>query len=179
MAKIVLRGREYEKKMLTGAYSRYADLYRNSIIAALRQIGVKEDNVKIDIEPAAFRKAPASVSWYLDGRHLHYSCNKCGKYVENLYLVLSVIKYNVDAVVSGELPIAEFFEEFMEEEDIHASRKEARLELGLAEDTDDFELITKTYKTLAKQHHPDMANGDENKFKAINKAHKTLKRELT
>ena len=40
------------------------------------------------------------------------------------------------------------------------------------------DLINKKYKELAKEHHPDMPGGNTEKFKAINHAHKTLKREL-
>ena len=34
------------------------------------------------------------------------------------------------------------------------------------------------YKELAKKHHPDMPSGNLEKFKEINNAHKTLKKEL-
>jgi len=40
------------------------------------------------------------------------------------------------------------------------------------------DLISKKYKDLAKKLHPDMETGDIDKFKAINRAHKMLKREL-
>ena len=42
----------------------------------------------------------------------------------------------------------------------------------------DMGLINKKYKVLAKEHHPDMPMGSTEKFKEINNAHKTLKREL-
>ena len=41
----------------------------------------------------------------------------------------------------------------------------------------DLDEINKKYKELAKEHHPDKGGNTED-FKAINKAHKMLKREL-
>ena len=38
--------------------------------------------------------------------------------------------------------------------------------------------IDKKYKVLAMKYHPDMPDGNLEKFKAINNAHKMLKREL-
>ena len=45
-------------------------------------------------------------------------------------------------------------------------------------DGENLEDINKKYKVLAKDAHPDMSNGDTERFKAINHAHKILKREL-
>jgi hypothetical protein len=179
MTKIILRGKEYEHAAINGIYGRLAVQYRNNIITSLRKLGVKEDNVKIEIPRMPFKKELASASWYLEGRHLYYSCNRSTSYAGNLHLVLKVIEHHVTEVLSDTMTLNDFYEEFEEDPEVETSRKDARAELGLPEDADDFELITKTYKRMAKDHHPDMANGDEARFKAINKAHKILKRELT
>ena len=50
--------------------------------------------------------------------------------------------------------------------------------LEVDKETLDLNLINEQYKSLAKEHHPDMPNGDMEKFKQINNAHKILKREL-
>ena len=42
----------------------------------------------------------------------------------------------------------------------------------------DFEVISKKYKELAKNCHPDMPEGDHVLFQKINAAHKLIKKEL-
>ena len=59
------------------------------------------------------------------------------------------------------------------------ARKAARVTLGLAENENDIEVINKAYKAMARDLHPDMESGDIDKFKLVNNAHKTLKRELS
>ena len=43
----------------------------------------------------------------------------------------------------------------------------------------DFEVITKKYKALARKHHPDMPTGDHTLFQKINAAHKLIRKELS
>ncbi len=50
--------------------------------------------------------------------------------------------------------------------------------MGVSQNELDLMIIDKKYKSLAREHHPDMPTGDANKFKIINEAHKTLKKEL-
>jgi hypothetical protein len=179
MAKIVLRGKEYEQIAISGTHGRLAVQYKNKIISVLHKLGVRNDDVKIEIPAVAFKKEPASASWWQEDRHMYYSCSKGRNYAENLHLVSRVIERYVNEVLDETIPIEEFFEEFHEKSDVDTARKEAREKLGLPEDTDDFELVNKTYRKMVKEHHPDTANGDEDKFKDINNAHKVLKRELT
>ena len=68
---------------------------------------------------------------------------------------------------------------FREDKDVDNKRKEAREFFGVAPDLNDLEIITKKYKDMAKELHPDMPTGDTEKFKQLNIAHKILKRELT
>ena len=56
-------------------------------------------------------------------------------------------------------------------------RKEARKLLGVDENCTDLDEINKKYKEPAKECHPDKG-GDTEKFQALNRTHKTLKREL-
>ena len=100
------------------------------------------------------------------------------KYAENLYVVSKVIEYHVNALVHEEINITEFIKTFSEKDDIEKQRKSARELLGIDEDCLDITIINKKYKILAKKYHPDMSGGDLEKFKAINNAHKMLKREL-
>ncbi|MAG61136.1 hypothetical protein CL619_05085 [archaeon] len=72
----------------------------------------------------------------------------------------------------------QFLNEFSEEDDIEEQRKKARALLGVNEKCVDLEEINKAYKKLAMHHHPDRPEGSHEKFKAINNAHKILKREL-
>ena len=72
----------------------------------------------------------------------------------------------------------DFIEEFREDDGLEEKRREAREFFGLDYTTNDFELVDKKYKELAKSLHPDMPNGDVEKFKQLNHHHKILKREL-
>ena len=89
-----------------------------------------------------------------------------------------MIELEVAALLNGEKTEDEFFRGFTEEEDVEKRRKDARELLGVSEDCMDMDLINSQYKRLAKECHPDMEGGSTDKFKALNTAHKILKREL-
>ena len=84
----------------------------------------------------------------------------------------------MNALLSGQKTAEEFIRDFSEDKDIKDKRKEAREILGVAHDATDLDQINQNYRELAKKHHPDMPEGNPEKFKEINLAHKTLKREL-
>ena len=84
----------------------------------------------------------------------------------------------VSALLNKQKTVDEFIHEFSEDTDIAKQRKEARELLGVDANSTDMALIDKKYKELAKELHPDKPNGDTEKFKAVNRAHKILKREL-
>ena len=178
MAKLKIKGHEFNSVIASDSFQRRSVQYRNKIIDTLRKIGLTEDDVDVPVEAAAMKKAPASATWYFEGYHLHYSYQASGKFVDNLYVVFKIIELEVNALLNEERTINEFISEFSEDKDVKKQRKEAREALGVSHDTTDLGIIDKKYKELAKQHHPDMPDGDINKFKAINRAHKILKREL-
>ena len=178
MATIKAKGHEFNSFQVKDSFSRRAVQYRNTIIATLRKLDLTEDDIDIPADIFAMKKAPASASWYMDGHFLYYSYNAFSKYVENLYVVSKVIEFEVNALLEERQTVEEFLSKFSEDKDIEDQRKEARKVLGLDLETRDLDLINKKYKVMAKEHHPDMPNGNLEKFKAINKAHKTLKREL-
>ena len=178
MEKLKIKGHEFNGFIVRGSPTRRAVQFKNNIIDTLRKIGLTEDDADISEEPLAMKKAPASASWYLDGHHLFYSYNGASKFVENLFVVSKIIELEVAALLSGKKTLRDFITEFSEDKNIKDKRKEARKVLGLEENALDLEEINKKYKELAKEFHPDMPNGNMEKFKAINHAHKTLKREL-
>ena len=178
MTKLKIKGHEINAIIAKDSYRRRAVQYRNKIIDTLRKIGLTEDDTDVPVESAAMKKAPASATWYFEGHRLYYSYTSSGKFVDNLYLVLKVIELEVNALLNEKKTVNEFISEFSEDKDVKKQREEARDALGVGQDTIDVGLIDKKYKELAKQHHPDMPDGDVNKFKAINRAHKILKREL-
>ncbi len=179
IAKITVKGYEFEAVSITDSFNRRAMQFKNKIITSISRLGLTVDDVDIELEPNGIKKAPASVSWFFDGWHLHYSHNSRNKYVENLYVVFKVVDFNITALIEGRMTIDDFLKEFSEDIDIAKKRKEARVALGLDHDVNDLNVIDKAYKNLAKKHHPDTETGDAEKFKEINRAHKMLKRELT
>ncbi len=177
MAIIKAKGHEFET-FIVDSFSRRAIQFMNHIIAALNALGVPESQLDVPMEKFALKKAPASVLWFMDGHRMYYSYEAAPKFVENLYVVSKVIALEVDAVIHKRKTMQDFISEFSEEEDVEEQRKEARELLGVSHDTKDLDAINKKYKALAKEHHPDVSTGSLTKFKAINRAHKILKREL-
>ena len=173
-----IKGITFKKFIVKDSFNRRAQQFKNRIIEALRKLGVHEDQTDIPMPQYALRNEPAYAEWYMDGYRLYYDHSLSKKYVENLYVVAQVITHYVEAVLNEEKTIQDFIEEFYEDDEVEEQRKEARELLGLDEDETDMEIIDQRYKELAKEHHPDTATGNVDKFKAINKAHKILKREL-
>lgn len=175
MIKITLKGHEISTLTIRDSFQRRTVQYQNNIIASLQKLGVKENDIDIPLK-MGLQKVQASVSWYLAGRHLFFS-HTGSSFVENLYLVSKVIELEVNVVLSEEKSFEDFLSGFAEDHNILTQRKEARKLLGVTADIIDIEIVNRKYKLLAKSHHPDMG-GDLEVFKAINNAHKMLKREL-
>lgn len=178
MARITVRGHEFNGLIIKDSYDRRALQFKNTIIATLQKIGLTENDMEIVLPKIARLRAPAAASWYFDGKNMYFSYNGAPTFVQNLYVVLKVIEAEVAALSKGEKTTEEFVRDFMEDRDIEKQRKEARKILGVPENCIDMELINKSYKEKAKQLHPDVNGGDAEKFKQINNAHKMLKREL-
>jgi hypothetical protein len=175
---VKIKGHEITTRIVKDSFNRRAIQFRNNIVVLLSKINISPDDIDIPFENAAIKKAPAAVSWYFDGYHLHYSYSACSKYVENLYVVQKLLELEIAALIEGKKTVDDFVAEFREEEDVKERRKDARTALGLEHDEKDFTVIDKAFKDLAKEHHPDKPSGDVVKFKEINHAHKILKREL-
>ena len=173
-----IKGHEFNAVIAKDSFDRRAVQYRNKILSTLKRIGITEDYVDVPLERVAIKKAAASVSWYMEGHNLHFSYQASGRFVDNLFVVSKVLELEVDLLVNKGKNINDFMSAFSEEKDIEKTRKEAREILGVEHDTMDIEVINKHYKNFAKECHPDMPKGDIERFKAINRAHKILKREL-
>ena len=177
MTRITVRGHEFNELMIKDSYDRRALQFKNTIISTLQKIGLTEDDVEVVLPKIARLRAPASASWYFDGRYMYFSFRSGPTFVQNLYVVLKVIEAEVAALLAEEKTAEEFVHNFMEDRDVEMQRREARKVLGVEENCFDIEVINKSYKLLAKQQHPNLG-GDLEKFKEINNAHKMLKREL-
>jgi hypothetical protein len=178
MATIKVKGYEFNAPGIKDSFNRRALSFKNNIIKNLRQIGLTEDDVEIELEPVAIKRVAASASWYVDGYHLHYSYAGSGKYVDNLYVVSKIIECEVHAVIDGTKTVDQFITDFTEEKDVKKEREAAREFLGVDVDSIDLDEINARYRVLAKELHPDVSGGDVEKFKMLNRAHKILRREL-
>ena len=173
-----IKGYEFKEIKLSDSYNRKALQFKNKIINNLKIFGLTEEDTNIPLEKIAMRKAQATASWYLWGEHLFYSYNGSSKFVENLGMVFQVIQHFTTLLNEEKITQEEFLKTFAEDHDIIKQRKDARELIGVEEHSTDFDTMTKKYKKLSKEHHPDMPGGDTEKFQAINKAHKILKKEL-
>ena len=177
MARITVRGHEFSELVIKDSYDRRAIQFKNNIIAALKKLGLTENDVEIVLPKIARMRGVAAASWYFDGRNMYFSYRSGATFVQNLYVVSKVIEAEVAALLKEEKTAEEFVRDFTEDRDVEMQRKEARKILGVEENCFDIEAINKSYKLLAKQLHPDLG-GDPEKFKLINNAHKMLMREL-
>ncbi|MBW6451590.1 MAG: J domain-containing protein [DPANN group archaeon] len=176
---VKIKGHEINPVLTKVAFNRKALQFKNDLISILKEIGVDEYDIKIPLEAIAIKNVKASATWYVDNHRMHYSYNLQNKFVDNLYVVLKVIQLETKQVLSKEKTINEFVSAFKEDKDVDKKRIEARKHLGLEHDETDFNVINKKYKDMARVLHPDMPTGDIEKFKDLNEAHKTLKRELS
>ncbi len=175
---IKIKGHEIPEPKIRDSFGRRAVQMQGHIVDILRELGVNKEFIKVSMETFATQNLPASVSWYFEGRNFKYTYSLMPRFVENLYVIEKVLKLEVERLMSKEITLEEFAREFSEDDDIKDQLKDARKTLGVDENEKDFEVITKSYKKLARQHHPDMAEGNHEKFQEINLAHKLLQKEL-
>jgi len=173
-----IKGNEIEEPNIRDSFDRRAIKIQNNIMATLRQLEIHRDDVGMKMERNTRLKAPASVSWYFEGRNLKYSYSLMPKFIENLHVIDKVLEAEVDKLFAEEITLDQFQREFSEDDNLGEQLIEARKTLGVDETEVDFEVISKSYKALAKKHHPDMENGDHLIFQKINAAHKLIKKEL-
>lgn len=178
MPEIKIKTQIYKINPTRDSFTRRAIQYTNLINEKLRRFGLGENDVDISEERLVIKRAPASISWWIEDSHCHFSYNKMTKYVDNLLVVWKVIERHVNLVEAGEMTVSEFINTFKENNDVNEERTAAREFFGLDENHVDLDSITKAYKKLAKTLHPDMSTGDIDKFKELNHYHKVLKREL-
>jgi len=178
MARITVKGHEFNQLLIRDSYDRRAILFQNNIIESLKKIGVIEDDIDVKMQKVARMRGDSAASWYFEGRNMYLSYKLCPKFIDNLFIVSKVIEMEIKALLNEEITVEDFIKHFSEDGDIEKRRKEAREILGVDENCLDLELISKHYKELAKKHHPD-AGGEMEMFKKINNAHKMLKRELS
>jgi len=172
MTRITAKGYEFNEMLIRDSYDRRAVSFMNIIISSLKKIGVKEDDINVEVRPVARMKAPASASWYFDGYHMYFSYKKANKFVENLYVISKVIELEIKALQNDEITLQDFINKFSEEHDTEKIREEARELLGVDKESLDLDEINRKYKLLAKKYHPDVDGGNAEMFKRINHAHK-------
>ena len=157
---VKIKGNEIELPVIRDHFDRRAVQIENRIMGRLKLLGVERDDVDLVMERNARLKARASVSWYFEGKNLNYSYSLCDKFIENLYAVDKVLEIEIDKLLDEEITLDEFHREFSEDDSLPKELIEARKTLGVADDEDDYDLISEKYKALAKKFHPDMAEGD-------------------
>ena len=176
---VTIKGHEIETVIIKNAHNRRAIQLKNNIFKLLTSIGINENDIDVPVENIAIKKAKASATWYYSGHRMYYSHCMQSKFVDNLHVLFKVIEMESSQVLSEKKTFDDFISEFREDSDVDDKRKEAREFFGVAHDLNDLEIISKKYKDMAKELHPDMPSGDTEKFKQLNIAHKILKRELT
>lgn len=181
MAKIRVKGYDVEPRVIKSGYERMAVQFANTITENLMKLGVVRDNVDVVTNVMGNKITPASASWYLNGHFLHFSYAKANRFIDNLYIINKVLELEVKSVLAKEKELQQFILDFTEDKNekaVKETRSEARAVLGVDNAELNMEVITKKYRELARQLHPDMPNGDLTKFKAVSVAYNTLRREL-
>lgn len=173
---IKIKGYEFNDEPVKDATYRKGIQLQNQVKKNLTKIGIDEDQIDVSDVKVVIASKKAFVSWYFDGQHYYIGYSK-KRYIDNLNLISQVIKKYCDELTQDKISIEDFLKAFKEEEDVEDLREKARNYFELEENFTLTEL-DKKYKTLAKKYHPDMNNGDTEKFKELNVMHKTLKREF-
>lgn len=175
---IKIKGHDIPKPNITHPVTRRAVAIEGHIYATLKRLGVDKDYAEVPMERIAIKKAPASVSFYFQGRNMKYSYGLLPRFADNLYIVDKIVEIMVDKFLDKEITIDQFSREFSEDDDLGDQLSKAREILGVDPSEVDFSVINKAYKKLARTHHPDMPNGSHEKFQEINAAHKLIEKEL-
>ncbi len=178
MPNIRIKGRDLSYLPLRDSATRRAQQLRNRIAETLGKLGINPESVDVNEEPMPIKNAPARARWYGNGAHCLYSYARARTYIDNLQIVCKLLEAEVADVLAKRKTAAQFIEDFTEEKEVEEHRKQAREALGFPHDHHDLESITAHFKKRSRELHPDMPTGDTQKFQELNKAHKTLKREL-
>jgi hypothetical protein len=179
MTIIKVKGHEIKLPTIRDSFQRRSQQYKNDIIKTLKKLDLTEDDCEIELIRMASRRVPAKVLFYFDGHRMFYSYqNPQLNFTQNMYIAAKVIEIEVDLFVNKQKSNDDFVRTFSEDDNIEKQRAQARELLGVEAGSLDLNDINKKYKVLAKKYHPDMPGGSLQKFKEINNAHKTLKREL-
>jgi hypothetical protein len=171
------RGFEFDLVPIKDSYHRRAVQISNKIAESLSKLGLTSDDIDVKEQKIPLLPGEANATWFIMGHKCHYSHSQQTRFIDNLQVVAKVIEMEVELVVSGRKEATQFIFDYEEKDELSDDRKKARTILEVPDDCKDFELIDSQYKKLSKQAHPDLG-GDVEKFKEINWAHKTLKREL-
>ena len=172
-----VKGYELEEPVFRDSFDRRAVKIQNNIFATLKQLNIDRDDANVSMEKMTRKKVKASASFWFEGRNLKYTYSQMPRFIDNLYVIDKILEIYVDQLFEKEITLDQFQREFSDESNIDEKLTEARKTLGVDEDETDLELISKNYKSLAKNHHPDMG-GDPKIFQKINAAHKMIKKEL-
>lgn len=122
MAKLSLKGYEFEDVSVKDSFNRRELAFTNNIIRTLKQIGVDEDQIEVSHETLPLTKKPACVSWYHKERHHYYSYS--GKrFVDNLFIVNKIISLSVLDVIEARKSYEDFSLDFLEEIDVEDKGK--------------------------------------------------------
>ncbi|NCC70875.1 J domain-containing protein [bacterium] len=177
---VKVKGHEIEVKITKSAYDRKAVLYANNIIEELKKLNIPRDDIVIKTNILGNKNFPAEIEFWADRHYLRFSYSMTKRFIDNLYVIMELIKLEVNEVLSGKKDFIEFIQTFTVESDrkeIGNDLKKAKNTLGLEENETDVDKINQRYKKLAREHHPDLG-GNLEEFQKINKAHKLIKKEM-
>lgn len=180
MEEFSVKGHIIKVKVTKSAYDRKAVLFANNIIDELRKLNIPRDDIEISTNILGNKNVPASIEFWTNGHYLRFSYSMTKRFIDNLYVIMELIKLEVNEVLEGKKELNEFYHTFTEDGDrkeISKNLKEAKTHLGLDENEKDVEKINQIYKKLARSHHPDLG-GNLEEFQKINKAHKLIKKEM-
>jgi hypothetical protein len=180
MSIIKVKGHEIKVKITKAAYDRKSVLFANNIVEELRKLNILRDDIEIKTNILGNKNVPATLEFWAEGHYMRFSYSMAKRFIDNLYVIMELIKLEVEEVLIGKKDLNEFFQTFTAEsgrKNIGKDLIAAKKTLGLNEDETDVEIINKSYKKLARSHHPDLG-GNLEEFKEINKAHKLIKKEM-
>jgi hypothetical protein len=155
------------------------DYYKKIIMSSFATVGIYFDSINILYGGGNFPSSTdgwAQVEWNVNGQVFSYKSDLQPRMVDNLAAVAQIIEMDMKAIRRGLKNFNQVMSQFRL--DYQSSKRTAREIIGVDASSKDWDYIQYKYKLKAKELHPDIEGGSEEKMQELNKAFEELKQEL-
>lgn len=180
MDKTIVNGKEIVVKPTKSTFGKTAFQISREIYSDLGRIGITEEYIDLNLpRNTLIRNTLAEISWYVNEKNFYFSCSTQNRYVDNLGVIGKVISQESYAIRNGLKSFGQVMNQFKLDYDPNGEKTRTPREImGVDENNKDLDYITFKYRGRAKEIHPDIIKGDDNKMKELNEAYEIIKKEF-